>query len=113
MQVKRILSIAVLALILVQGLVALLVWQVQVQILHQQNWNNQVSATTFEMRLTKEEYQKAKINSHEIRINQRMYDIKSLVINASEVSLMLEADEEESYIHQKIIIGMTNKGISK
>ncbi len=103
MRFKKIISMGVLAAILLQGLVALIVWQVQIHLLHKQNWNNEISEFAFEMKLTHEEFQKAKVNSHEIQIERKMYDIKSADYTSTGVTLMVISDEHESYLHEKII----------
>ncbi len=61
------------------------------------------SNTPFELlTLTFAEYQKSKINSNEISLNRKMYDIKSVDISGDSVRLLAINDYEEENILEKI-----------
>ncbi len=48
------------------------------------------------------DYQKSKINSHEISVNGKMYDVKSISLSDDKVELLVIHDSREENILQKI-----------
>lgn len=61
------------------------------------------SHATFELlTLTFEEYQNSRINSDEISIHGKMYDVKSVVISGDSIRLLAINDYEEENILEKI-----------
>jgi hypothetical protein len=104
LQLKKIGYILLLTILLLQAGGMLLIYKMQqcyVKQEMQQTLNN--SKTKFQkITLSLSEYQKSKINSHEISINGKMYDVKSVNILENNVKLLVINDSKEENILQKI-----------
>lgn len=103
------LSFGLLCLILTQSVVMLVFWEVKTRQLHHENWKPILNGDETTIRLTNEEYQSLKINEHEIKIDDIMYDVKKITSEANNLVLTLKQDNEErdllnqiaSYFSQK------------
>ncbi len=80
----------------------------------QQVLNN--TETRFQkMRISLSDYKKNKINEAEIRINQKLYDVKSVNMLVDDVELLLINDKEEENILEEIknFFGQHNQSSSR
>lgn len=60
-------------------------------------------ASLRQINLSLSDYNKSKVNSHEVRIDGKMYDVNSIKVNDDQtVSLFVLADEEEDRINEEI-----------
>lgn len=109
MRSARFFSVFVLGVILLQSVVALLIWQIQIHQLHAKNWNDETPENVIRITLTFTEFQKYQVNAHEICINEQMYDIKKLTKTPSGVELLTVADEQEQWLHTKIATYFASK----
>ncbi len=102
MRLTRVFSAIVLGVILLQSSVMLIFWQSQVEQLHFKNWDTNVSEDIVKLSLTYDEYEKCRVNSHEIRIHNEMYDIKRCTRTALGVELIAVCDTEEKRLSDNI-----------
>ena len=96
--------ILLLAILVIQGGGALLIFRFQQScIQYQISVALKAEKTTFEkLTLTVSEYQKSKVSSDEISYKGKMYDIKSVNISGDRAELLVIHDSEEENILEKI-----------
>ncbi len=94
LSIKQI-SFGLLLLLLTQSVVMQVFWEVKTRQLHHENWKPIINGEESTLCLTYEEYQSFKINEHEIRINEVMYDVKNISYDSDKLVLTVKQDNEE------------------
>lgn len=102
MRVPKIISLLILSLILIQSSIVLVFLQLRVHRMHQNNWGTGQNIAKISMFLTLEDFNRQKVNSHEIKVNGKLYDIKSISISDTGYNLVVISDDEESMTLDKI-----------
>lgn len=94
LSIKQI-SFGLLCLILTQSVVMQVFWEVKTRQLHHENWKPIINGEETTLSLTYEEYQNLKVNEHEIKINEIMYDVKHIAYDSDKLILTVKQDNEE------------------
>ncbi len=101
---KRLGYLALILLLILQSGGILLFYHLQQSaVRYQMQEEIRLKETVFEkLTLSKTEFDKNRINSHEVLLNGKMYDIKSIHYNGSKVTLIALNDKGEENIIRKI-----------
>ncbi len=106
---KKQLSFGLLCLILTQSVVMQVFWEIKTRQLHHENWKPRLTGEETKLCLTYEEYQSVKINDHEIRINEIMYDVKHISYDSDKLILTVKQDNEEHDLLNQIASYFSDK----
>jgi hypothetical protein len=102
MVVPKFVSVVLMLVMLLQCSIVLIVWQVKIEAFHERNWDKETTDEAVQMALTYDEFEQGRINEHEVRIDQKIYDIRQIEWGAEKVELMVVYDEEEQSILNQI-----------
>jgi hypothetical protein len=97
----RFFSVIVLGVILLQCIIVIS-WQMDINRLHAKNWNNDSADERTQVTLSRVEFDKVSVNGQEIKINNKIYDIKSVKPTSTGYDLLVVIDEEEQSVLDKI-----------
>lgn len=98
---KRFFSIMLLGVILLQCII-IFIWQLQLKKHHSLNWNRELKGALIEVSLSLSDFQKYRINDHEIKLDNRYYDIKKISATSTGFDLIVKFDKEEAGMIDKI-----------